>query len=263
MVQSNRLRLHTLTSSAKIDISKYKIKKYKHFDNRVSINKVIDDITNPSWVVQHGFFPFIHFKIEFYKYSRIEKRRKPKTRDIYYASHLDSYIYKYYGDMLNNKYNEVVKKLEINEVATAYRNNLDGKSNIHFAKEVIDFIKKSERSFIYVADFTSFFDTLDHKYLKKQLQVVLDTDKLPDDYFTIYKNITKFSWAEKEKIEEVLKKQYKNKEKRKKLTRLFDEKDFRKFRKSNKENIQFNKNDYGIPQGAGLSSVCSNIYLIE
>ncbi|WP_400244602.1 reverse transcriptase domain-containing protein [Niallia sp. JL1B1071] len=263
MVQSNRLRLHTLTSSAKVDVSKYKMKKYKHFDNRVSINKVINDIKNPSWVVQHGFFPFIHFKIEFYKYSRIEKRKKPKTRDIYYASHLDSYIYKYYGDMLNNKYNEVVKKLEINEVATAYRNNLNGKSNIHFAKEVIDFIKKFERSFIYVADFTSFFDTLDHKYLKRQLQVVLNTDKLPDDYFTIFKNITKFSWAEKRKIEEVLNKKYKSKEKRKKLTRLFDEKDFRKFRKSAKDNIQNNKNDYGIPQGAGLSSVCSNIYLLD
>jgi len=263
MFQGNRLRLQTLSSSAKIDLSKYRIKKYKHFDNRVSINNIINDIQNPGWIVERGFFPFIHFQIKFYKYSRVEKRKKLKTRDIYYASHIDSYIYKYYGDLLNDKYNDRAKENGINEVATAYRNTLNGKSNIHFAKEVIDFVKKTERSFIYVADFTNFFDTLDHKYLKKQLNVVLKTKRLPDDYFAIFKNITRFSWAEKEKIDGVLKKKYKDKDKIIKLKRLFDEEGFRRFKKSEKNNIQVNKKDYGIPQGAGLSSVCSNIYLLD
>lgn len=45
---------------------------------------------------------------------------------------------------MNDKYNDIVKKLAINEVATAYRNNSSGKSNIHFAKEVIDFIKSQK-----------------------------------------------------------------------------------------------------------------------
>ncbi|MEK5377079.1 MULTISPECIES: reverse transcriptase domain-containing protein [Paenibacillus] len=263
MIQSNRLRLQTLTCSAKIDASRFRTKRYTHFDNKISINRVINDITNPCWVTKHGFYPFIHFKIEFFKYNKEKKERKSKTRDIYYASHIDSYIYKYYGDKLNDKYNDIVKKLAINEVATAYRNNSSGKSNIHFAKEVIDFIKSQKNAFIYVADFTKFFDELDHKYLKRQIQVVLEEDKLPDDYYSVFKNITKFSWAEKEKIEAVLKKKYRNKDKRKKLTRYFDEKDFRKFRSSDNENIKFNKNEYGIPQGAGLSSVCSNIYLLD
>lgn len=263
MIQSNRLQLHTLTSSAKIDIRKFETKKYIHFDNKRSINKVKNDISNPCWIAKHGFFPFVHFEIKFSKYNKQERMRKEKIRDIYYASHIDSFIYKHYGNMLNDRYTRLVEKLDIDDVATAYRNNKSGRSNIHFAKEVIDFIKRQKGAFIYVADFTKFFDELDHRYLKKQLQVVLETDKLPDDYYAVFKNITKFSWVEKSKIEDVLKKKYKNKERRKLLKRFFDEKEFRKFRKSDKGNIQFNKNDYGIPQGAGLSSVCSNIYLLD
>lgn len=264
MVQNNRLQLYTLTSSKeKIDLSRYKIKKYIHFDNKISIEKAIKDITNPNWISHHAFYPFIHFEQKFYKYNKRE--RVLKIRDIYYASHIDSYIYKYYGDMLNDKYNEVADKIQINEVATAYRNNLSGKSNIHFAKEVIDFISKQEKAFIYVADFTKYFDTLEHKYLKTQLQVILDKSKLPDDYFSIFKSITKFSWVDKGTIESVLKKKYKSKDKIKKLTkfRYFDPKEFRRFRESDKNNIQSNKGNFGIPQGAGLSAVCSNIYLID
>lgn len=266
MIQSNRLRLQTLASfSEKIDISRFEVKRYIHFDNKISINKVIDDIANPCWVSQHGFYPFIHFKINFFKYSKSEGKKKQKSRDIYYSSHIDSYIYKYYGDLLNDKYNYLANKLQINDVATAYRNNLRGKSSIHFAKEVIDFTKNQKSAFIYVSDFTKFFDELDHKYLKKQLQATLDTSKLPDDYYAVFKSITRFSWVDKSSIELVLKKKYKDEAKIKKLTgfRYFDEKEFRKFRESDKNNIKSNKNNYGIPQGAGLSSVCSNIYLID
>lgn len=266
MNQSNRLKLHTLSSSAKIDFSKYRTKSYKHFDNKVSIKNAIDKITNPCWVTKHGFYPFIHFSLKVHKFSNDMKgkeRPEPKERKIYYASHMDSFIYKYYGDLLNDKYNKIADERGIDEVATAYRRKKDGKCNIHFAKEVIDFIKSNKQAFVYVADFKSFFDELDHRYLKKQLQVVLEKDTLSEDYYAVFKSITKYSWVEKIKIDELLKMKYKNKKKRKKITRLLGEKDFRRFRTSDNNNIQFNKKDFGIPQGAGLSSVCSNIYLLD
>lgn len=271
-LQNNGLRLYTLAGSDKdIDINKYKVKRYTHFDNRISIHQIIDDIRNPDWVARHGFYPFIHFPLKFYKYSKLEKRKKSKCRHIYYASHIDSYIYKYYGDILNNKYNDLMIKLQMNEVATAYRNNFDGKCNIHFAKEVIDFIKKEEKAFVYITDFSKFFDSLDHKYLKRQMENILDEERLPDDYYAVFRNLTKFSWIDKRDIETVLKKKYKTKDKIKKATkfRYFDTKEFRKFReadaikKSEEKNIETNEDNFGIPQGAGLSSVCSNIYLID
>lgn len=266
MNQSNRLKLHALSSSANIDFDKYRTKNYKHFDNKLSFKNAVDRVTNPCWVKRHEFYPFIHFSIKIHKYNNEMKGKgkpEPKERKIFYASHIDSYIYKYYGDLLNDVYNKVAVKRGIDSVATAYRKKNDGKSNIHFAKEVIDYIKSNNQAFIYVADFKSFFDELDHQYLKNQLQTVLEKETLPDDYYAVFKSITKYSWIDKTKIDELLKKKYKNRDKRKKLSRLLDEKDFRRFRKANKQNVEYNKNNYGIPQGAGLSSVCSNIYLLD
>ncbi|TKH20283.1 reverse transcriptase [Bacillus wiedmannii] len=242
-----------------MDKKKYKAKGYIHFDNRVSINKVETKIKNPDWVARHGFYPFIHFKITFKKYNKKHNGENSKERDIYYASHLDSYIYKYYGEKLNEYYNRVVRELGFNDVAIAYRNNLSGQSNIHFAREVINFIKSNDRAYIYVADFTKFFDRIDHEYLKEKLKFVLKQQSLPKDYYTVFKNITKYSYIEKEKIDAVLGEKY-SKEDIRNLHRLFNTKEFRIFKKNS---ILRNLSGFGIPQGAGISSICSNIYLLD
>ncbi|WP_339280521.1 reverse transcriptase/maturase family protein [Lysinibacillus sp. FSL P2-0066] len=238
---------------------KYRVKGYKHLDSKKSIEKVKDKIQNPQWVAKHGFYPFMHFEIKFQKYSRKEKRPKEKVRKIFYASHIDSFIYKYYGDELNNYYNSIAHEMSINEVSTAYRNNLSGKSNIDFAKEVIDFIKVQKNAYIFVADFTNFFDTLDHKYLKEKIRYVLKKDTLPDDYYNVFKNITKFSYFIKDTIEAELKTKYTESE-IKDSYKYFTEEEFRAFKH---KNIYKNSKSYGIPQGAGISSVCSNIYLLD
>lgn len=258
MNQNNRLRLYTFASSSKIRANKYKTKGYIHFDKKVSFKKIQNKIQNPSWVTQHAFYPFIHFKIKINKYIKQEKRIKMKEREIFYASHIDSFIYKYYGDILNNKYNEVVENLRINKVVTAYRNNMLGKSNINFAKEVIDFIAKQSQAFVYVVDFTNFFDNLDHKYLKDKIKEALQLDTLPKDFYAVFKNISKYSYIEKEAINIELKKIYKDE--LPKLSRYFNEEEFRQFKRTN---IKKNVNSFGIPQGAGISSVYSNIYMLE
>jgi len=248
-----------LLALPKMNKKKYRVKGYKHLDSKKSIEKVKDKIQNPQWVAKHGFYPFMHFEIKFQKYSRKEKRPKEKIRKIFYASHIDSFIYKYYGDKLNNYYNSIVDEMSINEVSTAYRNNLSGKSNIDFAKEVIDFIKIQKNAYIFVADFTNFFDTLDHKYLKEKIRYVLKKDTLPDDYYNVFKNITKFSYFIKDTIEAELKTKYTESE-IKDSYKYFTEEEFRAFKH---KNIYKNSKSYGIPQGAGISSVCSNIYLLD
>lgn len=238
---------------------KYRVKGYKHLDSKKLIEKVKDKIQNPQWVAKHGFYPFMHFEIKFQKYSRKEKRPKEKVRKIFYASHIDSFIYKYYGDELNNYYNSIAHEMSINEVSTAYRNNLSGKSNIDFAKEVIDFIKIQKNAYVFVADFTNFFDTLDHRYLKEKIRCVLKKDTLPKDYYNVFKNITKFSYFIKDTIEAELKTKYTESE-IKDSYKYFTEEEFRAFKH---KNIYKNSKSYGIPQGAGISSVCSNIYLLD
>lgn len=218
-------------------------------------------IKRPEWIKSHGFYPFIHYKIVFNKYVYNEgtnkREEKVKVRDIFYSSHIDRYIYQYYGQILNREYDKISIEKGINKVATAYRDNLKGKCNIHFAKEALEFIGKCKKAFIFVGDFTGFFDNLYHEYLKEKLKQVLNVSKLPIDQYLIYKNITKYTYLELCDIEKV-----KGKTRQKMISELkyFNTKEFRNFKK---EYLIKNEKNYGIPQGSSISSVYSNIYMID
>lgn len=103
----------------------YKDKFYTHLDRKKYHTAYQQRVQNINWVNRHGFYPFIHFKMDCSKYtndSEGNKYIKEKNRDIYYAAHIDRFIYEYYGNRLNNKYNNYMKMKGINRVSTAYRN---------------------------------------------------------------------------------------------------------------------------------------------
>lgn len=247
----------------KIDFP-YKAKRYKHIDKRLSFNKVKKYVMNPEKIAKHSFLPFLHYKLIFekflgYSYFNNGENKKIKERDIYYAAHMDSYIYRYYADKLNDLYNDFTAKNGIDEVATAYRNNKPGKSNINHAAEVIAKINSYKSALIIVGDFTSFFDELDHSLLKERLQKVLAKSVLPTDWYNIFRSITKFGYLEKESLEnsqsELVKKD-------KDSFSYFEKiKDFWKYKKGIK--VKRNTNNYGIPQGNALSGILANIYSID
>ena len=76
---------------------------YAHFDFRTDLSKCSDYITSPEKVATHAFYPFIHYTIEFEKYSK-DKGKKIKKREICYASHIDRCIYQYYNHLLDEMY---------------------------------------------------------------------------------------------------------------------------------------------------------------
>ena len=184
---------------------------YAHFDKKFGLDSAWDYITDPSIVAKHSFFPFITYDQVFYKAHResgkeldeatnkiirIPKKErkieiKDKVRPICYSAHIDRCIYQYYGYLLNEKYNEYLVKENISQSVVAYRTNLH-KNNIDFAKQAFDFIKKGECNII-VGDFKGFFDNLDHKYLKRMLCEVLGQKTLSNDWYAVYKNVTKYS----------------------------------------------------------------------
>ena len=238
----------------------YKDKFYTHFDSKKYHTEYEQRVQNVNWVSKHGFYPFIHFEKDLSKYTNDlegNKYIKEKTRDIYYSAHIDRFIYEYYGNRLNNRYNEYLKNNGINRVATAYRNCSPGKCNIHFAKEVFEFIVNSKSAYIMVGDFSKFFDKIEHKYLKEKIKNVLDDNVLDDADYAIFKNITKFSYIEADDIES-----YKGLYRRdmKQLDKYFLTQEFQDIKKLYlKKNIK----DYQIPQGSSISAVYANVYLID
>ena len=235
-------------------------KPYAHFDLRVSlsmpsIRKYVMDRTK---IVTHSFYPFIHFEK---KNSRYGKKGPKKPRELYYCSHLDRCVYQRYAFLLNYQYNIWACENNIDDVAIAYRDKL-GKNNIDFAKDAFDAIRSFPQCFIFVGDFTNFFDNLEHQYLKKMMCEVLGVERLPQDYFSVFKNITRFSSWDWKDIVKAAGENIAERGVRKKINSketLLTKEQFQK----NKKDIKKNISGVGVPQGSPISAVLSNIYMIK
>ena len=119
--------------------NKYPSKRYLHIDHILSYTEEVEGyVENPKKISQHGFLPFLKFTKNYSKFLGYKEKKlikKPKTRTIMFASHMDSFIYSYYGDIISRDYNTWALSHGVDECSIAYRNNKKGKSNIQFAAE--------------------------------------------------------------------------------------------------------------------------------
>lgn len=244
----------------------FKAKPYSHLDYKKDIKNLEKNIKDPKWIAKHGFLPLIHITL------RIKKREghlKPftfKNREIFYSSHTDSYIYQYYADLIEKKYEDYLAKNGFSNVPTAYR-SLNGKCNIDFAKEAFDFIKQQKDAIVFVTDFHSFFDSLDHKILKQNLCKILGTDKhLSDDNYALYKSLTNACYFDLEDIAIHKNVTRKSLQRGKKIPKILLKPDV--MRDFKKEHLKFysdliGSSEKGIPQGTSVSAVYANVYMID
>lgn len=66
------------------DFEKWKNKnkyprKYKHFDNPRKLDDVLNYLLNPENIVQHSFYPFLHFVKKQSKFKDGEKKEKSES----------------------------------------------------------------------------------------------------------------------------------------------------------------------------------------
>ncbi len=186
-------------------------------------------------------------------------------RPIRYAAHMDRCIYQYYAGLLNERYNSHAAELGISDVAIAYRTSFKGKSNCDFARTAFEAIRNADRCFVLAGDFKKFFETLDHRYLKRQLRSLFDDGRIPDDYYHVFKGATRYSvWDISDLLERNgLKWTICGVKKLNRLPRVLGCEEFRQEVKTSTTAPWKENGGKGIPQGLPISGVLANVYMIE
>ncbi len=224
------------------------------------------------------------------KESKTFKYSTEKERVICKASNIDHVIYDYYSRLLKCDYEEYIAKNNLDSNVLAYRSsgvNHRLKSP-DFASLAFNMIHEYQSCIVFTFDISSFFDHLNHQQLKEKWLKVLDVgdSKLPDDHYNIFKSLTNYSSLDEDDIYSLFKISKNNPRKlsnelKKELNFETLDNDikpvvFSKTRsaicstqslghliKKKKLKVYKNYSGKGIPQGASISNVLSNIYMID
>ena len=261
---------------------KKKDKSYTHFDRRPNLLESIlnkspetffQDFFSIENVSKRAFWPLIHFtKSENrYKKNSINSWKiwlfESKNREIFYASHFDSFIYSYYSYIIGEKYKDLLDELNICNQVLAYRKieleeNQWWKNNIHFASDIFKEIHNKQDCYVFAFDISSFFDNLNWKILEKNICTVLWVKNLSTDWKNIFNSITNYSYIEHEDI-----KNYNLKKDKVINTKRFHtaRKKYKKenFWKKLVKKTQFYSEKFWIAQWTSISWVIANIYMLN
>lgn len=235
----------------------YSKRSFPHLDLPLSFEKAEELVTDPTRVAQHPFRPFIGFTDKKRRFTpKAKKKYKVKKRPIRYCSHWDGYIHAYYAKLLSEKYEDYLDKSSFGKSVIGYRAGLG--SNIHMAKNAFNELKMRTASCAIAIDISDFFGSIDHQVLLDNIKRVLGCNRLPADWFAVYRSMTRYAWVESSELADRLEFDPKKPPKP-----LCSTKEFRALRSNDGDFVKKWTERHGIPQGSPISAVFSNIYMID
>lgn len=260
------------------------LKRYPHFDSTISVEDAEALATSPARVARHSFYPFLRFIQKWNRFAPKGQHGKSKERPIRYAARRDAYIYSYYRHLLSHRYEAELARRGLSQSILAYRRIADadsgkGMCNIHFARDAVARVREIGDCCVLALDISGFFESLDHGVLKRQWCSLLSISRLPDDHFRVYEAITAYAVVDKERAYERLG-HFGEKAKTKwgapikgyltpynKIPKqLCTGAEFREKIAGGGASptiIEKNRKPYGIPQGAPISDLLANLYLLD
>lgn len=231
---------------------------YVHFDPAPSRDFAIRYCEDPEKVARHAFWPFLGYELVERRFKREGDDRfiHSKERPIKFAAHMDAHIMARYAFLLRAAYEEAASP-EVRQASLAYRKL--GKSNIDFAKDAFDEVRRRGSCVALCFDVKDFFDSLDHADLKRQWARVLGSDRLPPDHYSVYEAVTRWSNVPRESALSALGLDEQQAGHR---ARLCSPAVFADKIRGNGL-VEGNPATKGVPQGAPISAALSNIYMLD
>ncbi len=282
-----------MKKSKKTKNSWFKHKSFLHFDFALPYGKAEKLVTNADAVSKHDFSPLIHYTSISRQYKKNKNtgftELKLKSRNIFYASHRDGYIYSYYSHQLSKKYEFFLKKHKLKSNILAYRffelPSGKGASNVDFAKEIFSIISEKEECAVICLDIKSFFDNINTTVLEKNWARVLSneqTTELKPDHKRVFDSLANFTYVEekdiikyfdieprkRKKVKGASQKEMRIERRKSKHERICNYSELREANKNypSRKKLIRKKTQLkitGIPQGTAISGLLSNIFLID
>ena len=232
----------------------FKPRGYRHFDAPVG-GTYATKICDPQFVAQHSWLPLIHYVKRIKRYKKLDKKTVYKDRPIMFASHRDACILSKYSFDLSRQLDKKYIQLGLEKNVIAYRKL--GLANYHFSSDAFQFTQRYEQCVILCFDITGFFDNLNHGVLKNKLKWILGVDEIPNDWYAVFRYVTKYQKVERIALEshQIFGKRLKERSRKPVAT-------IREILEA-EITIASNPDKFGIPQGTPISSAFSNLYMID
>lgn len=199
-------------------------RRYLHFDPRISFsNEILRDknrfisefnrkfkskFKSQKSLFKRGFYPFIKVVSTTVRYKKDKttktRTKKIKERNLFFASHFDALRYSWYSTILEDYYENLLKKSSFGTSVLAYREFEPKRSNIDFAYEVFDKVASRESCTVLAFDLEGFFDNINHDVLYKNWQELLGIEEeLPLDHYKIFRSLTNYQFVEKKTVDQL------------------------------------------------------------